>query len=115
MSTTHEQFGDVFVVQPGERLDADTGEVFEAAVEEVFRTGGRQIVVDLSRVEYVSSFGLGGFVKSAKNARPHRARIVLAGLTGKVAEVFEVSGIVNLFRTFDGRDEAIAWFEEDGE
>ncbi len=111
MSIKRERIGDVFVVQPGERLDVGTASEFEAAVQEVLDGGVRNVVLDLSRVTYISSVGLGTCLKCAKLAQAKQGRVVVAGLTEPVRKVFEISGLTNLFSIFASYEDALASFD----
>lgn len=111
MSIKRERIGDVFVVQPGERLDVGTATEFEEAVQEVLDGGVRNVVLDLSRVTYISSVGLGTCLKCAKLAQAKQGRIVVSGLTEPVRKVFEMSGLTNLFSIYDGYEQALDSFD----
>jgi anti-anti-sigma factor len=49
------------------------------------------IVLDLSRLEYVSSAGLRCFMLAAKEAKARSGRILVAALQPMVAEIFQIS------------------------
>ena len=107
MSLARQRIGDVFVLRPGPRLDVATSPEFETAVLDVFEGGVRNLVVDLSGVEYISSVGLGAVLKCAKSAQEAKGRAALAGLTEPVAKVFEISGLTHLFEIHVTSDDAV--------
>jgi len=108
MSIDRERIGDVFVLRPGPRLDVATGPDFETAVSSVLEGGVRNLVLDFSPVEYISSVGLGAVLKCAKSAQVAKGRVAMAGLNEPVAKVFAISGLTDLFDIHATRDEAIA-------
>jgi anti-sigma B factor antagonist len=97
---------DQLVIALAGRLDSNTAPDLEQAllprVEE--RTG---VVLDLHRVDYVSSAGLRVLLKAAKIARKQDHRLALAGLTPQVQEVFDISGFTTIFRIYETRQKAI--------
>jgi Golgi phosphoprotein 3 len=110
MTIAQEKIGEVFVLQPGDRLDVATGPVLQEVVQKIFDGGGRKLVFDLTSTTYVSSIGLAACLKSAKLAQVEGGHILLAGLTGSVAKVFEVSGLTRLFSVCGSRQDALNVF-----
>lgn len=110
MLTQHATFGDVTVLTPIGRIDHTNSEAFRAAlaphVERSLAEGGR-LVIDLSRVDYISSAGLHTFLLAAKQARSGGATIVVAALRPVVKEIFEISRFTLLFEVFNDVDAAL--------
>ena len=65
------------------------------------------VVLDMQRVDYVSSAGLRVLLKAAKIARQEGHRLALAGLTPQVQEVFDISGFTAIFTIYESRQRAI--------
>lgn len=86
------------------RIDAAVAIEFKDAMRTQTDSGPEWIVLDLSRVEFIDSSGLGAIVASMKNMGKDR-RLALAGLTPTVARVFELTRmdtVFNVFPTLDG-------------
>jgi anti-anti-sigma factor len=66
------------------------------------------IVVDLGGMHYVSSAGLRSFIILAKQARAKNQTIALAGMSDEVSEIFEISGLLELFKIYDSVEAAVA-------
>lgn len=107
MGVIREQIGPIVVLVPGDSIEVLTAPDFEKALLAAVNEGNRRIIVDLAGVTYVSSVGLGAFVKGAKRAGEHSCRLVLCGLTGEPRKVFEKTNIHLLFELFPSRSEAI--------
>lgn len=102
----------VTVVCPVGRIDTTTSPSLEEATRSLVDGGARDMVVDLSGTEYISSAGLRVFLVLAKRLRDLRGRLVLAGLGEPVRQVFQLAGFLPLF-TIDGTlDAALARFDE---
>lgn len=90
------------------RLDATTSPEAEKLINEVLAGGNVKLVVDLSRLEYISSAGLRVLLVAAKGVRQGKGNIVLCGLSEGVKEVFEISGFSSIFNITETLDEAMA-------
>ena len=105
-------YADIVVVVPTGRLDHDHCEDFRAGLQphlEGATRDGRGIVLDLSRLEYVSSAGLRCFMLAARQAAAVKGgKIVLAALRPVVAEIFQISRFDMLFEIFPSVREALA-------
>lgn len=82
---------DITVMAIAGRIDGATSAEAEAATLETLAKVPA-LVIDLRQVDYVSSAGLRVILKAAKAARVAAKRLVLAGLTPQVQEVFDISG-----------------------
>lgn len=89
------------------RLDTETAPDFELAAHDLFEAGGRQFVVDLGQISYVSSAGLRVLLALAKKVEGQGA-MRLSSLQPVVKEVFDKSGFARLFQIFPRIDAAVA-------
>jgi anti-anti-sigma factor len=89
------------------RLDTETAPDFELAAHDLFEAGGRQFVVDLGSISYVSSAGLRVLLALAKKVEGQGA-MRLSSLQPVVKEVFDKSGFARLFQIFPRIDAAVA-------
>ncbi len=80
------------------QLDVATAPELRQALQEAQYGGGARVVVDLTRVEFLDSFGLGVLVGGLKRARLQGGRFVLAGAGPRVQRIFEVTGLDSSFR-----------------
>ena len=101
---------EVSVVQVSGYLDAHTFEQLEETIEGLFREAKYKIVVDLSKVEYISSAGAGVFIGALSEAQEHNGNIVLMSPTTNVREVFDLLGLTQIFRVVDDQQAAMHVF-----
>ncbi len=97
MELTAQQRGDALVVRVEEaRIDAAVAIAFKEAMRQA--TGGpqRRVVLDLGRVTFLDSSGLGAVVSVMKHLGPGR-RLELAALTPNVAKVFRLTRMDGVF------------------
>lgn len=82
-------------------LDAVTAPELEKALSELIGTYAKPLVVNLEGVEYISSAGLRVILSTGKKMKEIEKQIFLAGLSGAVKKVFEISGFYEIFDIFD--------------
>ncbi len=93
--------GEALVVRLDEpRLDAAVADRFRAAMIEILSRGERHLVIDLSRVDFVDSSGLGALVGVLKRVGSDGS-LELAGLNRSVRKVLELTRMTTVFRIRD--------------
>lgn len=96
MQLSTETISDALVVTVEEpRIDAAVAIQFKEAMREAAAAGPARVVLDLSRVTFLDSSGLGAVVAVMKHLAP--ARLELAGLTPAVARVFRLTRMDSVF------------------
>jgi anti-sigma B factor antagonist len=93
-------------------LDAHTAPQFEKAVQEEFEAGRIRLIVDCSKLTYISSAGLGVFMIFVEEIREAGGDIKICGLAPKVYQVFEILGFPSLFDIVDDIPAAVKKYEE---
>lgn len=99
--------GDVMVVQCTGRIVAGA-EVhsLQSLLEKVWPRH-HQVVLQLERVEFLDSSGLGALVRMASTARANGYDLKLCALPQQVRKTLEVTILLSLFKTYDSEAEAI--------
>jgi anti-anti-sigma factor len=88
------QFANVVVATPVGRIDHTNAEKLKDALAPLLGTPGvdnNALVLDFSKVEYISSVGLRVLMMASKQARSCAATIAVAALQPVVGEIFEIS------------------------
>lgn len=101
--------GDVVIASPRGRIDHGTAEAFKAALAlplDACRPG-HPLVLDLGGVDYIASIGLRVLMLAARQAKAQGGAIVIAGLSGLVREIFEISKFTLVFPCYPGVTEAL--------
>jgi anti-sigma B factor antagonist len=97
MQLLAERHGDMLVVDVQEnRIDAASAIQFKERMREVTQDPAPRVVVDLSRVSFLDSSGLGAVVAVMKLLGPAR-KLELAGLTPTVEKVFRLTRMDSVF------------------
>lgn len=101
------------VVTLAGRIDAATAPEVNRIVREAIRDGGKQIVVELRDVTFLSSSGLRALLLLSRELRREGGDLVLCALQPQVAEVFHLTGFDKIFQLHHTREEAAAGFGKD--
>jgi anti-anti-sigma factor len=90
------------------RIDSSKAPQVEAAFKEATDLGHFRFVLDMSGVDFVSSAFLRVLISTQKTVhRFNRGDIYLASMTPRVKDVFDLAGLLPLFKTFDTVPEAV--------
>ena len=110
MELTVERMGDVAVVLPkAERLDASNVKDFTEGITPVLASTPK-VVLDLSRVQFVDSSGLGVFMLCLKRANAAGGDLKIAGMTKTVRVLFELVRFHKIIEVYNENEEAVAAF-----
>jgi anti-sigma B factor antagonist len=97
MKLSGEVSGDMLIVRVDEtRIDAAGAIQFKERMREVTTDAPARVVLDLSRVGFLDSSGLGAVVAVMKLLMPSR-KLELAGLTPTVEKVFRLTRMDSVF------------------
>jgi anti-anti-sigma factor len=107
MEVTEGRLGDATTLRVAGRVDSSVSKTFEQKVLDVVSRDGR-VVVDLEEMNYISSAGLRSFIILAKHARAMNQMIALSGMREDVTEIFEISGLLQLFKVYATTEAALA-------
>lgn len=91
-------------------LDAHTVPQFEDALQKLVQEDRIKIAVNLDKLEYISSAGLGVFMGFIEEIREKGGDIKLSNLSQKVFKVFDLLGFPALFDIFENENEVKAKF-----
>lgn len=100
--------GDVVVVEVGGDLDVQTGPALREELYALAAQGEADVVLDLSRVGFLDSSGLGVLVGGLKRMRASQGSLRLAGCTAAVADVLNLTGLNRVFLMFEDVPSAVA-------
>lgn len=88
-------------------LDAHTFEELERTINDLFDQGHYRLIVDLSRLDYISSAGAGVFIGAISQAQDNDGTIILVKPTPNVKEVFDLLGLSQIFTFKETAEEAL--------
>ena len=109
------RYADVIVVAPAGRVDHASAESFQMTLEPILVAAAGMngaLLLDLSKVTYISSVGLRVVMMAAKHLRARKARIAAAALQPIVREIFEIARFNHVVELFESMDDALRALSE---
>lgn len=110
MQVEAHRYADVLVVTVDGRIDYVNADEFKMALMPHLTngsTGSNQVVLDLSRLEYISSAGLRVLMIAAREAKAKQGKLIAVALQPVVREIFEISKFTLVFQLFDSVQDAL--------
>jgi anti-anti-sigma factor len=104
--------GEITVINLDGVIDAVSSMRLRSVLEELIAQGATRLVVDMSRIEYVSSSGWGVFASRIDEIRKRGGDIKIFGMDPEVDGIFHLLGFDTIMRSFQILAEAIGDFEE---
>jgi len=94
------------IVVDGE-LDASSSILLDESIEKALTNGKKKILVNGTKLSYISSAGLGVFMSRVQDFEEQGIRMILFGLNDKVLRVFQILGLDQLLSITASEAEAI--------
>ena len=92
------------------KLDSQTFPDAQDQLSELIDKGEMKILVNLEKLDYISSAGLRVLLIAAKQLKLYGGEIRICSLNDVVTEVFNISGFVTIFKVFGSESEALDGF-----
>ena len=89
--------------------DADTDK-FRAGVQDFIEQGNKCLIVDLAKVNYMNSSGIGALISAYTSYKKNGGEVKLAGMSNNVLNLLAVTKLIDIFDVHDTVDEAIDKF-----
>ena len=80
------------------RLDTSVTPQTEKEIEPLYNYKDSEIIIDCSRLDYISSSGLRLMMAINQRCRANHCDLYIKGLKEKVLDVFKTTGFVHLFQ-----------------
>ncbi|MBD3162210.1 MAG: anti-sigma factor antagonist [Candidatus Latescibacteria bacterium] len=108
MSLDIEKRDEIFLLTPRKDLSGgDETRELEKAIQEIIAKGKPQIVVDLGRVSYINSAGLGSLVAAHTSCKNREGWLRLARTGKRIKNLFLITKLAFVFETYDSVDDAL--------
>ncbi len=95
------------IYAPVGRIDSSNAAVAEAEMLNKIREGSPLLIIDLQRLDYLSSAGLRVLLLAAKTCRAGGGKAVIQQASPAVSEVLKISGFDKIIPMLDSREDAL--------
>ena len=100
----------VEVVKLSGRIDSSNATDFDNALKQLLSNGRRNLVLEMSKLDYMSSAGLRAIVAALKSARHGGGDVVVAEPSERMVDTLKLVGFQSLFKQYDNVLDAVDAF-----
>uniref|UniRef100_J1S6X1 Anti-sigma factor antagonist n=1 Tax=Streptomyces auratus AGR0001 TaxID=1160718 RepID=J1S6X1_9ACTN len=108
LSLSTRTVGDRTVVEVGGEIDVYTAPKLREQLVELVNDGSYHLVVDMERVDFLDSAGLGVLVGGLKRVRAHEGSLRLVCNQERILKIFRITGLTKVFPIHTSVDEAVS-------
>jgi anti-sigma B factor antagonist len=100
--------GDFTVVEVGGEIDVYTAPKLRECLVDLVNSGRHNLVVDMEKVEFLDSTGLGVLVGGLKRVRAHDGSLRLVCTQERILKIFRITGLTKVFPIHDSISGAVS-------
>jgi len=100
----------VIIALEGKVMGGPDATMFHGKLHEFANSGKKNVVIDLAKVEWMSSVGLGMLISALTTMKNHQGVLKLANVTKSIKSLLTITRLVTVFETHDSIDDAIGSF-----
>ncbi len=93
----------------GKIMGGEETTLFHGRMHEYINQNKKKVVIDLAKVDWMNSIGLGMLISGMTTVKNAGGRFVLADI-GKIESILTVTRLITVFEHFDSRTEAVKSF-----
>lgn len=108
-----EQYNCVVITLSGNVMGGPDGQQLHETLHQLNDEGKRNVVVDLSKVKFMNSSGLGMLISGLTTMRNAGGDLRLARVADRIQSLLIVTKLVTIFKEFDTVQEAVESYESD--
>ena len=97
METTIQKSENQLIAFFNGRLDTAAAIPTAEAVKPLLEAENSEIILDCSKLEYISSSGLRIFLSIRKEAAAHGSKVIVRDINADIRQVFMMTGFISLF------------------
>jgi anti-sigma B factor antagonist len=97
MTTTIQDNGNQLIAFFDGRLDTAAAISAAEAVKPLLEAEGKEIILDCTKLEYISSSGLRIFLSIRKEAAAHGSKVIVRSISADIRQIFVMTGFISLF------------------
>jgi anti-sigma B factor antagonist len=94
----------------GKLMGGPDAEAFDETLKALIHEGIKNFVINLERVKWVNSTGLGILIKGYSTVKKNGGDLKLLRVSHRIENIFMVSKLYTVFESFDDEDKAVTSF-----
>ncbi|MCJ7497206.1 MAG: STAS domain-containing protein [candidate division Zixibacteria bacterium] len=109
--TSSENKGIVILEPKGKIMGGPDATILHDSLHELINQGKKKVVIDLAKVDWMNSTGLGILISGLTTMRNNGGELKLANVTEKIQSLLTITKLITVFETFDSIDQAVQSFK----
>ncbi len=111
LNISERQVGDVTILDMDGKITIGEGSVaLRTAIRRLLEEGKKKILLNLGKVNYIDSSGIGELVSSYTAIGKETGQLKLLNLTQKLQDLLTITKLLTVFDVYDSEEEALASF-----
>ena len=78
-------------------LDTVAAREVEQTLQPLYKSDGRDIIIDCTKLDYIASSGLRILISILKGAKQSGSKVIMRNMNDDIKNVFKLTGFINLF------------------
>jgi anti-sigma B factor antagonist len=112
LSISERQVGDITVLDMDGKITIGEGSVaLRTAIRHLLEEGKKKILLNLAKVGYIDSSGIGELVSSYTAINKEEGQLKLLNLTQKLQDLLTITKLLTVFDVYESEEEALAGFK----
>ena len=112
MKLSHSEMDGVIVLEPkGKIMGGPDATMLHDMLHDFIDQNKRKVVIDLSKVEWMNSTGLGILISGLTTLRNNGGELKLAGITEKIESLLTITKLITVFENYDSVEDAVKSFQ----
>lgn len=108
--TTREENGIVVLEPKGKIMGGPDATMLHDQLHDLIDQDKKRVVIDLSKVEWMNSTGLGILISGLTTLRNNGGELKLARVTDKIESLLTITKLITVFESFDDVEGAVKSF-----
>ena len=112
LNISERQAGDVTILDMDGKITIGEGSVaLRTAIRRLLEEGKKKILLNLARVGYIDSSGIGELVSSYTAINKENGELKLLNLTQKLQDLLTITKLLTVFDVYESEEEALASYK----
>ena len=112
MKLSSREVGSLVVLEPkGKIMGGPDATLLHDQLHEFIQQGKKKVIIDLSKVDWMNSPGLGILISALTTLRNNQGELKLANVTDKIQSLLTITKLVTVFESHNSVEQAVASFK----
>ena len=112
MKLSTREIEEVVILEPkGKIMGGPDASLLHDKLHEYLEQNKKRVVIDLAKVDWMNSTGLGILISSYTTLRNNEGELKLANVTDKIKSLLTITKLVTVFDAYDSIDDAVKSFK----